>query len=320
MPSPKLQFQTKKYHKKALTARATKALLSHLKKQPVKVSKSLLELEAGIPIYLVLSTKKFISDEKKLKPQKIVIPHPILPDSSSICLITKDPQRTYKDLTASIPEIIRVIGISKLKAGKWKGYEQRRQLRDTHDLFLADDRIVRFLPSLLGKVFIEKKKLPIPIDISKEKKIYSEIKKALSSTLLILSQGNCTSVRVGHTGLTADHIKENIEAVVQHLISKVVSKGWEGIRSLHLKSPESTSLPIHVAEKLYGDEDILISENKKRPTEGVEPDSIPKKKLKSTKKAGEDIEAVEKTISGKKEKNVKSKKVTAAKPVNLVAV
>jgi len=115
------------------------------------------------------------------------------------------------------------------------------------------------------------------------------------------------SVKVGHTGLSADEIKENIEAVVQYLISKVVSKGWEGIRSLHLKSPESTSLPVYVTDKLYGDEDVANSEDKKRSVEGVEADSTPKKKLKTEKKAGQDIEPVE-----KKEKKLKSKKVVTA--------
>ena len=50
-----------------------------------------------------------------------------------------------------------MIGISKLRE-KYKAYEQKRQLCDLYDVFVADERIVPALPKLLGKTFFEKKK------------------------------------------------------------------------------------------------------------------------------------------------------------------
>ena len=69
--------------------------------------------------------KKHIIDKKRLKPGKIVLPHPYLDAANAnlrICIITADPQRKYKDLVAepSFPPglakcIKRVIDITKLK-------------------------------------------------------------------------------------------------------------------------------------------------------------------------------------------------------------
>jgi ribosome biogenesis protein UTP30 len=74
-------------------------------------------------------------------------------------LITKDPQREYKDLLESndIKFISRVVGIQKLK-GKFKPFEARRMLLKESGLFLADDRVIPLLPKLLGKAFFSAKK------------------------------------------------------------------------------------------------------------------------------------------------------------------
>ncbi len=86
--------------------------------------------------------------------------HPLVdPRTSGVCLITKDPQREYKDLLEEhkIKFVSRVLGIEKLK-GKWKPFEARRLLLKENDLFLADERVVPLLPKLLGKKFFEAKK------------------------------------------------------------------------------------------------------------------------------------------------------------------
>ena len=76
-----------------------------------------------------------------------------------VCLITKDPQREYKDRIANdgIKFISRVVDIRHLK-GKWKPFEARRLLLKENGLFLADERVIPLLPKLLGKVFFEAKK------------------------------------------------------------------------------------------------------------------------------------------------------------------
>jgi ribosome biogenesis protein UTP30 len=81
------------------------------------------------------------------------------PRQANVCLISKDPQREYKDLLEQhkIKFISRVVGINKLK-GKWKPFEARRLLLKENELFLADARVIPLLPGLLGKIFFEAKK------------------------------------------------------------------------------------------------------------------------------------------------------------------
>lgn len=88
------------------------------------------------------------------------IVHPLVdPRTSPICLITKDPQREYKDLLESngIKFISRVVGITKLR-GKFKPFEARRMLLKENGMFLADERVIPLLPGLLGSKWFEAKK------------------------------------------------------------------------------------------------------------------------------------------------------------------
>jgi ribosome biogenesis protein UTP30 len=88
------------------------------------------------------------------------IVHPLIdPRTTPICLITKDPQREYKDLLAAkgIKFISRVVGVAKLK-GKFKPFEARRMLLKENGMFLADERVVPLLPPLLGTKFFQAKK------------------------------------------------------------------------------------------------------------------------------------------------------------------
>jgi ribosome biogenesis protein UTP30 len=110
-------------------------------------------------VWLVVASKR-MCPEKKLKPIKIPLKYPIVdPRTTSICLITKDPQREYKDLLEehNVKFISRVVGIEKLK-GKFKPFEARRQLLRSNGLFLADERIIPLLPKLLGKMWFDAKK------------------------------------------------------------------------------------------------------------------------------------------------------------------
>ena len=88
------------------------------------------------------------------------IVHPLVdPRTAGVCLITKDPQREYKDLLEAngVRFISRVVGIEKLK-GKFKPFQARRLLLKENGLFLADERVIPLLPKLLGKKFFDARK------------------------------------------------------------------------------------------------------------------------------------------------------------------
>lgn len=299
------------------------------------------------PLWLIVTTKKHIVDKKRLKPNKMYIslptdwPHGIIyqyancpsqiPHSlhsvsttainpTRICLITADPQRTYKDVVASDafpahlrPCISRVIGISKLKA-KYKSFESRRQLHAQHDIFLADDRIVTMLPEVLGKVFYKTgEKRPVPVELAGNKKgrektekdslgmkkkkqggdngnkaalnagtpetVSREIEKAINSALVHLSPSVTTAVKVAHSGMSADAVRENVQAVCNGLVDKFVPQGWRNVRSIHIKGPNSVALPVWLASELWvGEEDVL--DEAWKPTVTAEE----KKALKASKR------------------------------------
>lgn len=81
------------------------------------------------------------------------------PPASLVGLITKPPQRTYKDLLAGagVGFVNRVVDTDKLR-GKWRPFEARRNLCAENDVWLVDDRVVPSMPGLLGKVWFDAKK------------------------------------------------------------------------------------------------------------------------------------------------------------------
>lgn len=120
------------------------------------------------------------------------------------------------------------------------------------------------LPKLLGKPFYSKSsKVPIPVNfegagaVGNPDRLKSELKKALNSTYIHLSSSSSTAIRVGLSSFTPEQLVENIDATVKALVEKKIPAGWKGVRSLHIKSPNSAALPIWMTQELYADDDVL---------------------------------------------------------------
>ncbi|KAF9046374.1 ribosomal protein L1p/L10e family-domain-containing protein [Panaeolus papilionaceus] len=223
--------------------KAVEALHSHQTKKKEKFEENQILPAKEQHVWLNVTVKK-LSPEHKLKPVKIPIVHPLVdPRTESVCLITKDPQRQYKDLLEahSIKFISRVVGLEKLK-GKFKPYDARRALLKENGLFLADERVIPLLPKLLGSKWFEAKKQPIPVCLTR-KDLKGELERAISATYMNQNRGTCTAIKVGKLSHTASQIIDNIKAALP-AIAKAVRGGWENIQSLHIKTNSSVSLPI----------------------------------------------------------------------------
>lgn len=269
-----------------------------------------------VPVWLVLTTKKHVVDKKRLKPGKIQLPHPYIDTEATgegalrICLITADPQRQYKDLIAepSFPvalskNIQRVIGIEKLKS-KYHSFESKRQLLGEYDVFLADDRVITYLPGLLGKTFYKSgAKRPVPVSLegrrqnvdeagNKRRKLAeggkkvtksdvqpaelaAEINKALTSALVHLAPSTTTAVKVGTASQEPAHLQANVEAVVEGLVEKFVPQKWRNVRAVHLKGPNTASLPIWLTDELWAEETQVLD---KQADGGALPDGKKRKR------------------------------------------
>lgn len=253
--------------------------------------------DTAVPIWLVLTTKKYISDTKKLKPTSVRVPYPLTnPASTTLCLIVKDPQRHFKDLvaTAGLSSVVtRVIGVGKLRK-KFKTYESRRQLFDSHDMFIADDRIVTMLPVTLGSTFYKKTaKIPVPVAIAaganSADALKNTVSKILASTFVHLAPSASTSIRVALSSFTPEQVVENVAAVVAAMADTKIPGGFKNIKTIHIKSPNSASLPIYMAGEVYGDEDVLKPEEAQEKAAYVakqSADRVARKEAKSAKRKG----------------------------------
>jgi ribosome biogenesis protein UTP30 len=281
---------------------------------------------------LILTSKKYITDQKKLKPSQVRLPHSLLNrETVTVCLIVKDPQRHYKDLVAAASitnTVTKVIGISKL-GKKFKSFETRRQLADSHDIFLADDRVVTRLPTTLGATFYRRSsKIPIPVSLARSDStanLKNQISKALSSTYLHLSPAASTSIRVALSSFSPEQVVENVEKVVKDIVEKKIPGGWKNLKSLHIKSPNSASLPIYMAGEVYGDEDVLKPEEEQKRLMLQAKQAAERKQRKDDKKKKRkalfeskpvDEETTEKETEAGADKPEKRKALFEPKPVD----
>ncbi|KAK1316909.1 hypothetical protein QJS10_CPA05g00820 [Acorus calamus] len=204
---------------------------------------------------LVITLKK-IPTKARTNPFRVPLPHPVHPfdGSDEICLIVDDrprkktgggvgdPPSAKRKIEADGIPVSKVLKLSKLRTD-YKPFEARRKLCDSYDLFLADRRIVHLLPRLLGKAFFKKKKIPVPVDLSR-KDWMERIKHCCVSALLYLRTGTCCSLKIGRTSQSREEIVENVIAAVEGAVP-LVPKKWGNVRSLHLKMRESLALPIY---------------------------------------------------------------------------
>ncbi|KAK4099267.1 ribosomal protein L1 [Parathielavia hyrcaniae] len=285
------------------TLKACKALVAHIKKAAAQPrddgKKNLLADEesaiAETPVWLTLTTKRHIHESHRLQPGKIVLPNPLnTSEELSVCLITADPQRWYKNAVADkFPEdlrakIGRVIDISHLKA-KFKAYEAQRKLFSEHDVFLADDRIINRLPKTLGKSFYKTTtKRPIPVVLmaprqkvdgkrvpapkgKKQKRdpaenvnarpiaeIVAEVQKAIGAALVHLSPSTNTAVKIGYASWGPEKLAANIDTVVREMVERFVPQKWQNVRNIYVKGPETAALPIYQTDELWLDESKVV--------------------------------------------------------------
>jgi len=162
-------------------------------------------------------------------------------------------------------------------------------LRDEHDFFLADKRVITLLPNFLGKTFYTggaKRPIPITLEGYKPKKdetgkrfsvvvnkkpeaedsksvaspaqCAKEIERALGCALIHLSPAATTSVKVGLSTLISKQVSENVEAVVNGMVEKFIAKGWRNVKAIHIKGANTMALPIWLADELWVDEGAVL--------------------------------------------------------------
>ncbi|ODQ66605.1 ribosomal protein L1 [Nadsonia fulvescens var. elongata DSM 6958] len=275
--------QITQYLPTAQSKKSVKALLAHVESVSAEPAAG-----AGVPVYLQITTKfKEVVPKRVLIPHLVTIPHRITKSSTkcSVLLIVKDPQHKYKQVlqdpksTETKDLFAEILSLSKLKA-RARGDRNKQLLLKSFDLIVADYRVIDLLPDILGKVFyLHNKRTPIPIHLSpplaiakpvggqsakyntaksqtaKKQEdlidptfIRAQVRGILKCTPVALVPSCTISIKVGFAGFPVEHLLENSEAVVRDLCRTVIKKGWENVKAVHIKTPESASLPMYKAE------------------------------------------------------------------------
>lgn len=201
-----------------------------------------------------------VPDRTTPKPIRVQIPHPLhrvaaakddgsdSAEEAEVCLIVKEESKSWvKDLVERFPDelgcVKKVLGLQSLRI-KHKRYEQRRELLARFDLFLCDDRILPMVGKAIGKGFFEAKKQPVPIKLTRKEALPVAVQRCLSATYMHISAGTCVNIRAGNTGMPVKSLNENVQAIIANAINKIPSK-WANVRSVSIKLPDSTSLPVY---------------------------------------------------------------------------
>ncbi|WOL00827.1 hypothetical protein Cni_G09540 [Canna indica] len=200
-------------------------------------------------LHLVLTLKKI---PYRGRPATFCVPLACLLHSA--CLLVDDrPKSTLapaaaralvRDLALPVADVLSLSDLRSL----YRSPEARRSLAASHDLFLADRRLVPLLPSLLGDAFFPKKKkgtskTPVPLDLALPS-WPEELRRACGSTVLHLGPGTCSVIKVGRASQGRDEVIDNVMAAIEGVVGHVPKK-WKNVRSLHLKATNSLALPIY---------------------------------------------------------------------------
>lgn len=235
--------------------------LSELKKFVANSNKDeeskaqLFEDELTNDLQIIFTKKNLFTSKKNFKPKLIHIQDkPKIEEQPRIVLFIRD-DVIDKELLEKIEEselnslIEQIITGSDLKS-TYKQYEKRRELYSLNDIFLADDSLITTLPKLLGKVFYDSKKLPIPIKINKEnfsiQSVINQVNKISSSIVYSLPRSNNLSVNLG-----------SIETIDESVLKQVIEHFQnEELRSIFIKTNQSPALPLYELDTVYTEDDV----------------------------------------------------------------
>lgn len=253
----------------------------------------------------------------------MLLPHSDIPHSirggdndAEMCLIVKngDKARIKAALAADpVPGLAKIMDIKKVKKN-FSRFDDKRTLAGAYDLFLADDRILPYLPEALGSKFFIKKKQPISVRVSR-KDVSHGIRAIYHRTQMIVSTGACTNVKVAHLAMSVDEMVENILVATNNCAAHI-PKGWNGIQSISIKTNESVALPVYNAlaalAKLPPMSKKQALTKRKLEEDGDEEAAAPKAAKKAKKEAAPVKKEAKKEAPAKKEakKEVPAKKET----------
>ncbi|RAL44329.1 hypothetical protein DM860_017435 [Cuscuta australis] len=229
-------------------------------------------------VYLNITLKR-IPSKARTNPFRVPLPHTLYDQSSERCVIIDDrpgsnltSEKAKKIIKSQGVTVSKVLKLSKLRTD-YKAFEAKRKLMGSYDFFMVDNRIVHFLPKLLGKHFFKKKRLPLPVDLTK-KDWKAQIERACASGLFFRSTGTSSVMKVGRLSMESGEIVDNVMEAINGLVD-YVPKRWDGLRSFQLRLVGSVALPLYQALpdlklKIIGADEAETEVDAKQLTDGTQ--------------------------------------------------
>jgi len=108
-----------------------------------------------------------------------------------------------------------------------------KKMAKKYSAFLASESIIKLIPRLLGPGLNKAGKFPTLLTHSED--MVQKVKEMKSTVKFQLKKVLCLGVAVGNLTLSTDELMANIALTINFLIS-LLKKGWQNVKSLHIKS------------------------------------------------------------------------------------
>jgi len=176
---------------------------------------------------IVINLKNIdMNDAKNRIEEEIVLPHGRGQESKVALIASGELAVKSKNL---VDLLIKPEDISELAKDKKKF----KKIVNDHDFFIAEASLMPTIGKTLGVVLGPRGKMPKPVPPTID---LTNIVKNLRSTVKVRSKGNVTFHTIaGKEDMPAEHIAENIEAIVKRLESKL-ERGRLNISSIFVKT------------------------------------------------------------------------------------
>jgi len=193
------------------------AILKYIEQHPRKFVETV-ELQVGLKNYDTQKDKRFSGSVK-------------LPNGTKyayrVCVLG-DQQHCDEAKKKGI-DFLSVDDLKKINRNK----KLVNKLAKKYNSFLASESVIRQVPRLLGPGLNKVGKFPILLTHSDD--MEAKVHELKCTVKFQLKKVLCLGVAVGNVKMSADELVINVTLTVNFLIS-LLKKGWQNIRSLHLKS------------------------------------------------------------------------------------
>jgi len=127
---------------------------------------------------------------------------------------------------------IPALGVDELKKLN-KNKKLVKKLAKKYNAFLASESVIRQIPRLLGPGLNKAGKFPTLLTHGES--MQEKVNELASTVKFQLKKVLCLGVAIGNAKMTQEELTLNVQLTVNFLVS-LLKKGWQNIRSLHIKS------------------------------------------------------------------------------------